>query len=223
MSTSHDNQIEFLARLAKAVAAQFGNKCEVVVHDLKSPDLSSTIVAIENGYISGRKLGDGPSNVVLKALHADPAKLHDKLAYLTKTENGKVLRSSTVFFRDEEGRLSAIFAINYDTSLDMAYLQYLQDFTALGTEQEDTPSSAEPIPNSVNDLLDHLIQESAKLVGKPVDLMTKEDKVRAIGFLNDAGAFLITKSGQKVCTYYGISKYTMYSYIEEAKQAAAGA
>lgn len=223
MSTPHENQIEFLSRLAKGVAAQFGNRCEVVVHDLRSQDPSSTIVAIENGYISGRKLGDGPSNVVLKALRTDPARLQDKLAYLTKTEDGKVLRSTTIFFRDEDGTPSAIFAINYDTSLDMAYLQYLQDFTMLGTEREVTPASAEPIPHNVNDLLDQLIQESVQLVGKPVELMTKDDKVRAIGFLNDAGAFLITKSGQKVCTYFGISKYTMYSYMEEAKQVAAGA
>ena len=47
--------------------------------------------------------------------------------------------------------------------------------------------------------------------------MSKEDKVKAIRFLNDTGAFLITKSGGKVCKYFGISKYTLYSYIEEAK------
>ena len=38
-----------------------------------------------------------------------------------------------------------------------------------------------------------------------------------LGFLNDTGAFLITKSGGRVCKYFGISKYTLYSYIEEAK------
>ena len=47
--------------------------------------------------------------------------------------------------------------------------------------------------------------------------MTKEDKVKAIGFLNDSGAFLVTKAGQKVCNYFGISKYTLYSYMDEAK------
>ena len=59
-----------------------------------------------------------------------------------------------------------------------------------------------------------------RIVGKPVALMSKEDKVRAIGFLNDSGAFLVTKSGQKVCNYFGISKYTLYSYMDEAKRAA---
>ena len=43
--------------------------------------------------------------------------------------------------------------------------------------------------------------------------MTKEDKIRAIQFLNDSGAFLITKSGDKVSKFFGISKYTLYSYV----------
>jgi predicted transcriptional regulator YheO len=54
-------------------------------------------------------------------------------------------------------------------------------------------------------------------VGKPVALMNKDDKVRCIQFLNQHGAFLITKSGDKVAKYFGISKYTLYSYID-AKQ-----
>ena len=45
----------------------------------------------------------------------------------------------------------------------------------------------------------------------------KEDKVRAIRFLNESGAFLITKSGDRVCQFFGISKYTLYSYIGETK------
>ena len=67
------------------------------------------------------------------------------------------------------------------------------------------------------DLLDHLIEESVALVGKPVALMNKEDKVTAIQFLNVSGAFLFTKSGDKVANYFGISKYTLYSYIDESK------
>ena len=50
----HASNIDFLKRLAKGIAAQFGSNCEVVVHDLKSEDPTSTIVAIENGHFSGR-------------------------------------------------------------------------------------------------------------------------------------------------------------------------
>ena len=48
-------------------------------------------------------------------------------------------------------------------------------------------------------------------------MMNKEDKIRAIRFLNDRGAFLISKSGPKVCKYFGISTYTLYSYLDEIK------
>ena len=52
------------------------------------------------------------------------------------------------------------------------------------------------------------------MVGKPVALMNKDDKVKAIQFLNQNGAFLVTKSGDKIAKYFGISKYTLYSYID---------
>ena len=70
---------------------------------------------------------------------------------------------------------------------------------------------------NVNHVLDELIEQSVALVGKPVALMNKDDKVRAIRFLNEAGAFLVTKSGDKVAKYFGISKYTLYSYIDANK------
>ena len=71
---------------------------------------------------------------------------------------------------------------------------------------------------NVNDLLEELIQQSVSLVGKPAALMNKEDKVKAIRFLNENGAFLITKSGDKIAKYFGISKYTLYSYIDTKQQ-----
>ena len=96
----------------------------------------------------------------------------------------------------------------------MAMKGFLEDFTALSSSM---PQEPETIPHNVTDLLDELIEQSVRIVGKPVALMTKEDKVKAIGFLNDSGAFLVTKAGQKVCNYFGISKYTLYSYMDEAK------
>ena len=49
--------------------------------------------------------------------------------------------------------------------------------------------------------------------------MTKEERVRAIGYLDQRGAFLISKSSQKACDFFGISKYSFYSYLDEAKAA----
>ncbi|MDD5938484.1 MAG: helix-turn-helix transcriptional regulator [Clostridiales bacterium] len=205
---------EFLFRLAKALAAQFGPNCEVVVHDLTTKDIDNSIVAIENGHVSGRKVGDGPSHVVLEALRQDRETLRDHLGYLTRTRDGKILKSSTVFLRDGDGCPVGIFSINYDITMMLSVEESLRAFTAT----EVTQKEPEPISRNVSDLLDELIDQSVRVVGKPVALMTKEDKVKAIRFLNESGAFLITKSGDKVCKFFGISKYTLYSYIDEAKE-----
>lgn len=209
------SMLEFLFRLAKALAAQFGPSCEIVIHDLKSNDPDSSIVAIENGHVSGRKVGDGPSHVVLEALNGGGIP-EDRLSYLTKTADGKTLKSTTVYLRDEDEQPIGIFSINYDITLMLAMEESLRQFTAPNQPEE----APEPIAQNVSDLLDELIEQSVRRVGKPAALMTKEEKVKAIGFLNDTGAFLITKSGGRVCKYFGISKYTLYSYIEEAKNSA---
>ena len=205
--------LQFLTQLAKALASQFGPNCEVVYHDLEGREADSSIVLIENGHVTGRKVGDGASHVVLEALKGDRAQLRDHFCYLTRTSDGKVLKSSTVYLRNDKGEAVGIFAINYDITLLLAMEDTLRQFTAA----EQSGAAPEPIARSVSDLLDELIEQSVALVGKPVALMTKEDKVKAIEFLNDSGAFLITKSGDKVCKFFGISKYTLYSYIGEAK------
>ena len=203
--------LDFYKRLASALAQQFGTNCEVVVHDLTGEDPDHTIAAIENGHVTHRKVGDGPSRIVLEALHAeDPSQLSDSAGYLMKTHDGRILKSSTIYIRNEQGGIDGVLSINYDiTELLMAeraidsILNHKNDRTV-----------PERIPISVNDLLDDLIEQAAAQIGKPVAMMTKDDKIRAIRFLNNAGAFLVTRSGDKVSKYFGISKYTLYSYID---------
>lgn len=207
-----DSILEFLKRLALGLSKQFGENCEVVVHDLTQAEHS--IVAIENGHVTGRHDGDGPSKVVLEALRGDRAKLDDHLCYLTKTKDGRILKSSTIYLRDDDGDAVGIFSINYDITALLTVDAALRSIISTDEPQ----SEPERIPSNVNDLLDELINQSVRLVGKPVSLMTKEDKTRAIQFLADSGAFLITKSGNKVSRFFGISKYTLYNYIDAKRK-----
>ncbi|NLV57478.1 MAG: transcriptional regulator [Clostridiales bacterium] len=201
-------QLAFLKQLTRGLAAQFGENCEVVLHDFNKDHLDQTIVAIENGHVTHRQLGDGPSHAVLQGLK-NPQELSDHLNYLTRTQDGRILKSSTIYIRDEEGQVVGLFAINYDiTHLLMVENALRPLISAQGEDKE-----PEAIVQNVNDLLDELIAQSVRVVGKPVALMTKEDKIKAIQFLNGTGAFLITKSGDKVSRYFGISKYTLYNYI----------
>jgi len=219
----HKATQELLERVAKAVAAQFGSNCEVVLHDLTAKDPESTIVAIENGHVSNRKVGASSSHVALETLESireGKKDFSDHLDYLTKTRDGRILRSSTVYIKDEKGMPEGILSFNYDLTQLMMAESAISKLVSNGHSEE-----PQRIPTNVNELLDDLLEQSVRLVGKPVAMMNKDEKVKAIAFLNEAGAMLITKSGDKIAKHFGISKYTLYSYLDstssEAGKAAA--
>ena len=207
--------LDNLKQLAKGVSMHFGSSCEVVIHEISDKSAYSSIVAIENGHITGRKVGDGPSHVVLEQLGRSGEAVDDQLCYLTRTPNGRVLKSSSIYIRDDDGKVCAIFSINFDiTTLTMV------DRTIHSMIQVDETQMKEPerITLSVSDLLDDLIRQADELVGKPPAMMTKDDKIRAVQFLNKSGALLITKSGDKIAKHFGISKYTLYSYLDSKRE-----
>ena len=196
-----EKRLEMLKQLAAGIAAQFGSNCEVVVH-------------FENGDVSGRKVGDGASQVVLDQMATQAEHPRDHLCYLTRTPDGKILKSSSLYIRNSRGAVTAIFSINYDVTGLMMMQQQLGELLSTRDKEQTEP---EKIIN-VNNVLNELIEQSVALVGKPVALMNKEDKMRAIGFLSQSGAFLVTKSGDKIAKYFGISKYTLYSYIDKQQE-----
>ena len=204
-------QLSFLMRLAKGVAAQFGPNCEVAVHDL-TKGYENTIVAIENGHVTGRHIGDGASEVVLKALKDHKKNVEDEYNYLARTKEGRIVKSSTMYLRDDEGTPIGLFGINYDVT-DLIMAQKSID-TLVSVPADEENREIGTIPTNVTDLLDTLIREADDYVSKPVAMMTKDDKTRAIQYLNDKGAFLVKKAGDKVSRHYDISKYTLYNYMD---------
>lgn len=201
---------EFLERLAKGIANLFGDNCEVTVHDLKH-GFENSIIAIENGHVSGRRVGDGSSEVVLRTLKEEPSKVQDNYNYLARTKEGRIIKSSSIFLRDKKGRPACLFGINYDITDLIVAKKALE--TAIQTKEPGDRGEVSAITANVTDLLDQLVTEADEFVGKPVAVMTKEDKTRAIQFLNDKGAFLIKKAGDKISRHYDISKYTLYNYM----------
>ena len=200
-----------LCSLAHAIALHYGKSCEVAVHDLTGDNAAdSSIIYIENGDVTGRKVGDGASAVVLEELSRAEETREDRVGYFTKTADGKVLKSTTVYIRDKSGKAYAIFSINHDITALSVAASAIGELTA-----PSVPSEPEKITLHVGELLDELLWKSTELIGKPVSLMNKDDKQRAIRYLNSKGALLITKSGDKIAKYFGISKFTLYSYIDE--------
>ena len=154
---------------------------------------------------------------MLEALK-DPRRVQDQLGYQTRTRDGRILKSSSIYIRDKAGDVVALLGINYDiTDLFQATGMLTQFITTDVSEKKDS-GDTEMIFSDVDDLLDRLIEKSYEYVGKPVATMSKEDKVRAIHYLDRKGAFLIKKAGDRVSKYYDISKYTLYNYLDTEVQ-----
>ncbi|BFJ85545.1 helix-turn-helix transcriptional regulator [Ruthenibacterium sp. CLA-JM-H11] len=204
-------EMSTLTRIAKGIAAQFGKDCEVVLHDY-TQSYESTIVLIENGHVTGRKVGDCGTNLGLEVLRGTVSD-GDQYRYITQTKDGKILRSTSIYLRDEEGKAIGALCMNWDLTEFYACNSALKDI--LETE---TGAVEEVITNDVSELLDALIQDSVRYVGKPVISMTKEDKIKGLKYLDDKGAFLIKKAGDKISKFYDISKYTLYNYLEQSTE-----
>ena len=208
---SIQEQKDLLERLAKGVSGLFGLNCEVTVHDL-SRGYENTIMAIENGHVTRRHIGDGASEMVLQALKDEGHSIQDNYSYLVRTKEGRIVKSASVYIRDGSGKVVGLFGINYDIT-DLVMAQRALDAT-ISVQEPESDKKIGAITSNVTDLLEQLIKEADDFVAKPLAMMTKNDKIQAIQYLNDRGAFLIKKAGDRITKHYDISKYTLYNYMD---------
>ena len=206
---SIESLLPLLKSIMTLISKQFGDNCEVVLHDW-SKGYDKSIIAIENGHVTGRSIGDCGSNLGLIVMRGDTDELSE-FNYITKTKDGKTIRSSTIYFTDDDNKPIGALCINYDISDMMETQNFIKSFTMVNKEVK------ELFANDVNEVLDFLVQESLEIVGIPVSNMNKEDKMQALKYLDEKGAFLITKSGNKICRYLDISKFTLYNYLDEIR------
>lgn len=211
---SIDESMPVLQQILSLIEHHFGNKCEVVLHDL-TKDYNHTIVDIRNGNITHRTIGGCGSNLGLEVLRGTVVD-GDRFNYVTTTQSGKILRSSSIYLKNEEGAVIGSICVNLDITETLQFEGYLRQFN-----QFDNYTNEEEIfAPDVNNLLSHLIHKGQEQIGKPAAEMNKAEKISFIHFLDDKGAFLITKSGEQICELLGISKFTFYNYLESSRSCA---
>ena len=212
MKHIHEQEV-FLKSLMDLLEQHFGRHSEFVLHDL-TKDYNHTIVDIRNGHITGRRVGDCGSNLGLEILRGT-VQDGERYNYITQTPGAKILRSSSLYMRDAEGKVIGSLCINTDITTSLQYEAYLHEqnhYKPQGAE-----GTREFFTNNVQELLERLLLEGAQKVGKAASEMTKEERCRFIKYLDEHGAFLITKSGERTCEYLGISKYTLYATLEKLR------
>ncbi|EGY9635886.1 transcriptional regulator [Salmonella enterica subsp. enterica serovar Rough O:c:z] len=215
MENIQDN-LDFLIPMMEGIANQFGESCEVVLHD-HSKGLESSIISIINGHVTGRKIGDPSSNLGLEVLRGTDVN-GDRYNYFTRTRDGKTLRSTSIYIRNSNKQVIGAMCINLDISDILQAEKTLNKIAGrinLSTAKKEDVT--EVFVKDVNELLDYLIAEYITIIDVPVASMSRQDKLDAINFFDKKGVFLIKKSGEKICEFLNISKYTLYAYLGEVR------
>ena len=145
------DELQFFEALMKGITALFGSNCEIVLHDLTG-DYESTVVLIENGHVTGRRVGDCGSNLGLEVLRGT-VENGNKYGYISNSRDGKMLRSSTVYVRNSGGKVVGCLCINMDISNLMLAENAIRELTAGTAVRED-----EFFVNDVSELLDAFLQ-----------------------------------------------------------------
>lgn len=201
----------FLA-VVRGLAEMLGPDCEVVLHDLGR--LPHSIVAIENGHVTGRAVGDVPTDRMLRTLrHLDETQ--DVRVYVSSHE-GKVLKSLAVTLRDEEGRAFGLLGVNFDVS-DLVQAQRTLACIASAAGPAE-PEPGEIFAGDIRDVVAGMVARILSDMGKTPAAMTREEKMEVVKRLEERGAFLVKRSAEQVADALDLSRYTIFSYLKEIRR-----
>ena len=216
-----------------------GPDYEVVLHDL-NPE-HNKIVAIANSHVSGRNIGSPLTNASLKMLIDKAYETDDFLCtYKGIAENGRMLRSSTMFIKDAQGHPAGLLCINFD---DSRYLQlhdtlmsvlhpqeYLESCPVLKKSGSSiTPVSAassesqkrEPITENLSmdipSLMHKMFADATVSIPTPADRLNQQEKKDIIEKLHKQGLFQLKGAITFVAEQFSCSSATIYRYLSELK------
>ena len=206
---TRDEAFEFLDRTARGIAEMFGSSCETLVHDMGVP--THPILSIYNGHVSGREVGSTMDIMGIGLELDEQAATTDQVNLAAATPDGRQTKSSTFHMIGEDYNLA--LGINFDyTSLVFAN-RILVD---LMSAQSDLRSALWQ-PGDAKQLGD-LFDQCAAALSKPLDAFGKADRLRLIALLRERNAFSYRKSVPYVSGRLGVSRYTVYTYLDEVAE-----
>ncbi len=202
---TRDQAFEFLDRTARGIAETFGSSCETLVHDFSVP--THPILSIYNGHISGRPVGS-TMDILGTAKTPDPdVSTTDFVNLFATTPSGQQIKSSTFHLIDEDYNLA--LGINFDFSSLVYANRILVDLMSADADLQSA------MWHGGDSALGAVFDECVSAVGKPVSVLTKEDRIRIVTLLEQKNAFSFRKSVPYVAKHLGVSRYTIYKYLDE--------
>lgn len=208
--------IESLKIVVDGIGETFGPRCEVVLHDLRDlRNLDHSIVKIVNGRVTGRTVGGSISDRGLKYFRSG-GKDDLLINYPSETKDGKLLKSSTMTFKDDKGKPIAAICINFDVTDILSLNAAIQDIFRISEEtQQGGPFETfeHDMVSTLNEIADKIIRKA----GKAIPSMGREDKIEIVKQLEEQGFFLIKGAIKLIAERLKVSKFTIYNYLEQIR------
>ena len=206
--------------IVKGIAKTFGKDCEVLLHDTSK--LESSVIMIENGHVTGRKIGSPMTDLGLYFLKSDLFKDNDFIANCqTESKFGKKLKSTTIFIRDNKRKIIGFLCINYALDYLSGIRGKIDDFCAVNKDVEknvfNNEEKEEFFADNLDDLLERIFIKVQEKLGKPIEKMQKADKLKLVRHLQKRGFFLVKGNIDKIAIRLNVSRYTIYNYLSEIK------
>lgn len=199
-----------LEPVVDAIAALFGNNCEVLVHSLE--DLSRSVVKIANGHVTGRTEGSPMTDLGIKTIRNARAGSSDVIgSYFSKTSSGKTLKSVTALIRNEEKPIGML-CINLDLSvpLEDVLKTFAVDWRGTDSPENFAMSSEELIHVTLDKAIEKMSRE------RQISANTRNKKI--VQELHQQGIFDIKGAVDMVARELGVSRYTVYNYLREIRE-----
>ncbi|GKU83048.1 transcriptional regulator [Niallia sp. NCCP-28] len=216
MSHSHKDIHPILQRyipVADMIVATFGKFCEVTIHDLRN--YQSSLVYL-NGNVTGRKPGAPITDVMLKELYKHGDSIKDMPGFTTRSKDGKILKASISFIRNEKEKVIGCIGINFDITSILTATQVLHDLS-MTSDIEGIEATPEMYAKDIGEVFQHIIRSTLDEMGIPIDKMKREDKVSFVKQLDEKGVFLINGAIDQISETLKVTKQTIYNYLDEIR------
>ncbi|WP_051735543.1 helix-turn-helix transcriptional regulator [Streptomyces sp. NRRL B-3229] len=209
MEAERDAILAALRPVVDGIAATFGPVCEVVLHDYRRPEQS--VVAL-SGAVTGRSVGGAMSQIGLRMV-ARGDEAADELNYVTRTDTGKLVKSSTMLLRDSSGAVFGALCVNVDVGAVNEVHALLGALAGTGAIPAEPPVTTfgDDIDSVVDVMLDAHQHQSWALL----DRAGRLDLFRS---LDERGVFAVRRAIEQVAGRLGISRASAYSYLSQSRK-----
>lgn len=208
MSKKHEDHIIHEAKkMAVALGKMFAPFCEVVLHDLRTPE--QAIVVIENNF-SGRAVGDATTNIGLQRA-TDPNFPEILQNYPNILPNGKTLKSTSIGIKNEEEKYIASICLNFDVSFFSQFSSQIQAF--ISTEQLTQTPTEELRALSLQEIHE-VVQQFAQQKNTVPQALNKIQKMELIQLLESKGLLQLRNAISTLANILGVTRPTIYSYLK---------